>query len=165
MNEIWDKTVLTQADYKHLIGFITFGLVRRCAIRPGALTMMTLAEFSKPIKIGEHSYMVHNVGQKASATNDAVVNFSTDVYEALQRYVSMWRAPAMLQNEKVLLNYKQNVALTSQELGRICGDLFKSVHDKDFCFTDYRKHLQTAFCHTTRNKEEIKWFNRVMEHR
>ena len=147
------------------MGCVAFGLVRRAAIRPGALTLLTLEELSNPIRIGDHSCILRNHSQKVSKSNDGLVNFPSDCYEGLCHYVLKWRSKSYCNKEHVLLKLNSDNALESQDLGTICSDLFKMFHNKSFCFTDYRQHLQTTFCQTTNNETDIKWFNRVMEHR
>ena len=48
--------------FRVFVGYIAFSLIRRCVIRPGAMTFMTVEEFHKPIKAGTSSVLVHVKG-------------------------------------------------------------------------------------------------------
>lgn len=52
-------------DFKDFVAFIVFSLVKRCAIRPGALSGMTIGEFLHPIYVDEktESVLVHVKGK------------------------------------------------------------------------------------------------------
>ena len=50
-------------NFKDFLCFIAFALVRRCAIRPGALTFLKIGEFLNPIYKDEKTVLIHVKGK------------------------------------------------------------------------------------------------------
>ena len=103
------------------------------------------------------------VGQKASTYNDGYVNFPKRVYELCLEYIHEFRPDST--SELVFLWPNNLRPVSSQDLGRICGSVFREIVRKDFVFTDYRQYLQSVFAQTCKDPQEKQWFNRVMQHR
>ena len=54
------SATITRAEYINLVAYIAFRMTKRCFIRPGALTLMTLREFEDGKFIGSDSFIVFN---------------------------------------------------------------------------------------------------------
>lgn len=159
------KRNLSVPAFKVFIAFIAFGLALRCMIRPGALVLMTVSEFLKARHVDDETYLVHVKAQKAATYNDGFVNVSSKLYELLSDYLENFRQPRLSDSERLILK-PNGPALTSQELGLICKDIYHLHYkNKDFGFTEFRQHCQTIFAHTCSDELQLKWFNKVMVHR
>ena len=55
-------------DFKDFVAFVAFALVKRCAIRPGALSLMTIKEFLNPVykNSDNDTVLVHVKGKKSA---------------------------------------------------------------------------------------------------
>ena len=152
-------------NFKDFLCFVTFGVVKRCAIRPAALAKMRIGEFKQPIFRKENVVLVHVKEQKVSAYNDGYVNFPTHIYESCQHYLVKWRPKPFTENDYFFFLPGLQRPVTSQDLLNICRSKFERVIGKSFNFTNFRQYLQTVFCQTCTDENQKKWFNRIMQHR
>ena len=53
---------LVSEKFNSFIAYIAFSLAKRCFIRPGALTQMTIKEFENPVYRDPDSVLVHVKG-------------------------------------------------------------------------------------------------------
>ena len=175
------KRSLSKDEFANLIAYIGYGLVKRCVIRPGALTKMKLNELKNPKCEGSDFILIHNkgsishlksfkiflfpyLGQKAASYNDGFVNFPRPVYEALLHYVNHWRPTAISDDEAVVLTLKGD-ELTSARFSQIMASRFSEKERKNFVFTAFRQLVQTVFTQSEKNDDQKKWFNQIMQHR
>ena len=152
-------------NFRTFVSFISFGLMRRCVIRPGALLLMTIAEFKNPNHIDDDTYLIHVREQKAATYNDGFVNVPALIYESLLFYMEHWRPRPISDQERIIIK-PNGSALSSGELGIICKRAFnESFPNKEFTFSRFRMHCQTVFSNVCTDPLQMKWFNQMMCHR
>ena len=153
------------ASFRTFVSFVSFGLLRRCVIRPGALLLMTISEFQNPNQVDEDTFLVHVREQKAATYNDGFVNIPSLIYDALLFYIDNWR-PKMISASERLVIKPNGSSLSSGELGMICKRAFNEFYpSKEFTFSRFRMHCQTVFSNACTDPIQMKWFNQMMCHR
>lgn len=105
-----------------------------------------------------------NSDQKAAHYNDGFVNFPEQTYKLLDHYIKNWRPAASSESERVVLKLNGNV-LDSNDFSKIMNRRFFARDRKEFCFTSFRKQVQTVFAYTESDETRNKWFNKIMVHR
>ena len=164
VEEIMMEDELSLASFRTFVSYVAFSLVRRCVIRPGALVLMTVAEFRNPNRVDDDSFLVHVREQKAATYNDGFVNIPAITYRRLENYLKQWRIDAISDDERLILK-PNGSPLTSSELGQLCKREYQEHYPaKSFTFTAFRQHCQTVFSSTSNNELEMKWLNQVMAH-
>ena len=59
-------------SFKTFLGYVAFSLVKRCAIRPGAMTLMKCKELANPVLNNDATTLVHVKGMVHFLSNGYV---------------------------------------------------------------------------------------------
>ena len=108
---------------------------------------------------------INHLDQKVSQYNDGFVNFPKNAYDSCTLYLEQTRPKPYCSNDNLLVWPESERAVNSQDLGLICKSAFRVLFDKEFNFSTFRQFMQSVFAQTCMDKNEKRWFNRLMQHR